>query len=378
MFREVDEKYLAHFKIVELIGQGAMGLVYRAIDTRDGSLVALKVFYPDTQLTSSQQDELLRRFEKEAEILKNIKHENIVGYREFGHFNGKEYLAMEFLEGQNLKELMEMNVAFSLPEVVDIGMQVLSGLALCHEKGIIHRDIKPANIVMLPSGTVKLTDFGIARILADATISKAGSVVGTPNYMSPEQIKGMEITPSSDLFSLGVILYELLTKVKPFDGDSITTIMYNVVNLTPPPISHFNPNLSGDVAKVINRGLAKSPQERYQSAREFQKDLLALIQELPVTSPAPQETSPQSPTNTSTAVRKVLFCVDCGTANPYDRLTCLKCKLPLLRRENIPHSLTNLRLRIPAEASFDRALLIFLNSILAGIIIFIIYLFFRG
>ncbi len=373
----VSEEVIAHYRIEELIGQGSMGVVYRAIDEKDGSPVALKVFYPDSQLTHSQQQDLLRRFEKEANILREIKHENVVGYREFGSFEGKEYLAMEYLEGQNLKDLLEMNVAFSLEEVVDIGLQVLSGLSSCHERGIIHRDIKPANIVKLPSGVVKLTDFGIARILTDATISKTGMVVGTPNYMSPEQIKGEELTPATDIFSLGVVIYELVTRRKPFDGETIATIMYNVVNLNPPSPRFFSSEIPENAETAINRAIAKDPRDRYPNAREFQKDLMAIVQELPVpTSPSNQE--PATRYRGEVGGRKVVYCVDCGTPNPSNRYTCINCKLPLIKRETHKAGLTAQQPQITAEARFDRALLIFLNSLLAGIIIFIIYLFFHG
>jgi len=370
----VQTEKIGNFRIVETIGKGAMGVVYRAIDEQDGSQVALKVFYPDTQLSPDQQTDLLRRFEKEAEILKAIKHENVVGYREFGRIDGKEYLAMEFLEGQNLKELIEMGVTFTVEEVVDIAMQALSGLCACHEQGIIHRDIKPANIIKLPNGVVKLTDFGIARILTEATISRTGTVVGTPNYMSPEQIKGEELSPASDLFSLGVVLYELLTKRKPFDADTITSIMYNVVNLEPPPLSFYNPELPPALEIVLKKALAKNPSERYSTARSFQKDLMAVIDKLPL----PKTEAEIEKTRIAAPKERIIYCVDCGTMNPYSRYTCIKCHQPLLKRDQ-PETLKMKPTRaMPSEIRFDRALLIFLNTLLAAIILFVIYLFFYG
>lgn len=373
---KVQIQKLGHFKIEEVIGHGAMGIVYRAVDENDGSLVALKVFHADPQLTETQKADLLRRFEKEANILKEIQQENIVGYREFGQIDDKQYLAMEYLEGQNIKDLLEMNVSFDLEEVADIGLQVLSGLAACHERGIIHRDIKPANIVKLPNGIVKLTDFGIARILTDATISKTGMVVGTPNYMSPEQIRGDELTPASDLFSLGIVLYELLTRRKPFDADTIATIMYNVLNVEPPPPSFYNPSLPASIDSLICKAISKRVETRYQSARDFQKDLMAVIQELPIAAPESAQLSkkiqPPAPN------KRVIYCIDCGTPNPTDRMTCLKCKLPLIKREMIEAARLPAVPRMPPEARLDRAILLFLNTLLAAIILFIIYLFFRS
>ncbi len=374
--RVVDR--LGHYRIIEEIGKGAMGVVYRALDETDGSNVALKVFLPDSSLPVHQQKDLLRRFEKEAEILKKIKHENIVAYKDFGTVDNKQYLAMEFLEGQNLKELLEMHVSFTVEEVADIGMQVLSGLAECHEHGIIHRDIKPANIIKLSSGIVKLTDFGIARILTDATISKTGTVVGTPNYMSPEQIKGEELTPASDLFSLGVVLYELLTKHKPFDADTITTIMYNVVNLEPPPPTYYKPDLPREIDTVLSKAMAKNLQHRYSSARAFQKDLIAVVQRLPIPEKQSLETTPLQQRAEALPSRKIIYCVDCGTPNPEDRVTCIKCRLPLLKR----HQIAGLNIReknfVRSDLRFESSLLLFLNALLAIIIFFIIYSFFHG
>lgn len=355
-----------------------MGRVHRARDDRDGSIVALKVFYPDTTLAADQQEELRRRFEKEASILTTIEHENVVGVREIGTFNGQEYIAMEFLDGPNLKELLEMGVSFSLAEVIDIGVQVLSGLAACHTQGVIHRDIKPANVVKLPSGTVKLADFGIARILTDATISRTGTVVGTPNYMSPEQVRGEELSFSSDLFSLGVVLYELLTRHKPFDGDTITAIMYNVVNLTPPPVRFYDPDLPGSMEQMLKHALAKSTRDRYQNAREFQRDLLAVDARLPVEPAPPEEEALPEAKAVAKAQGAVIYCVDCGAPNDPKNLVCMDCHRPLLRRDMVRLDLGERVYQLAPEARFDRVLTGSLNLLLALIILFLIYLFFRG
>ena len=285
---------------------------------------------------------------------------------------------MEYLDGPNLKELIEMGVSFGLTDVIDIGVQVLSGLDACHRQGVIHRDIKPANIVKLPSGTVKLTDFGIARILTDATISRTGTVVGTPNYMSPEQVRGEDLSFPSDLFSLGVVLYELLTRHKPFDGDTITAIMYNVVNLTPPPARFYSPDLPPSVEQVLKHSLAKSTRERYQTAREFQRDLLAVDAKLPVEAvPSTDEATPEEAAAAETQ-GNVIYCVDCGTPNDPKNLVCVRCHRQLLKRDMLKLQFGDRVYRVAPEARFDRILTGWLNLLLALIILFLIFLFFRG
>ncbi len=375
----MEHERIAHFELLELIGQGSMGKVYRARDVRDEEIVALKAFYPDTSLSDQQRDELLARFQKEANILTTIEDANIVGIREVGTHEGQEYIAMEFLDGPNLKELLAMGVSFTVEDIVDVGVQVLAGLDACHRAGVIHRDIKPANIVKLPSGTVKLADFGIARILTDATISRTGTVVGTPNYMSPEQVSGGEVTPRSDLFSLGVVLYELATKHKPFDGESITAIMYNVVNLTPPAASHYTEEVPEAMDQVLARAMHKRSEERYQDAHNFQQDLLAVDAKVPVAestvaSAARQDQDEAAPVQ---GIGDTCYCVDCGTPNNPKNLICAKCHRPLLKRE-MAMRFADQVFRVSPELRLDRTLTAVLNFILALLVVLMIYFFFRS
>jgi serine/threonine-protein kinase len=375
----VEHERIAHFELLELIGQGSMGKVYRARDVRDEEIVALKAFYPDTSLNDQQRDELLARFQKEANILTTIEDANVVGIREVGTHEDQEYIAMEFLDGPNLKELLAIGVSFTIEDIVDVGVQVLAGLDACHRAGIVHRDIKPANIVKLPSGTVKLADFGIARILTDATISRTGTVVGTPNYMSPEQVSGGEVTPRSDLFSLGVVLYELATKHKPFDGESITAIMYNVVNLTPPAASHYTEEVPEAMDQVLARAMHKRPEERYQDAHNFQKDLLAVDAKVPVAestvaSAARQDQDEAAPVQ---GICDTCYCVDCGTPNNPKNLICVKCHRPLLKRE-MAMRFADQVFRVSPELRLDRTLTAALNFILALLVVLMIYFFFRS
>lgn len=357
-----------------------MGKVYRARDSRTGAIVALKVFFPDTTVTEQQQDDLLARFQKEASVLTTIQHSNIVGIHEVGSYGGQEYIAMEFLDGPNLKDLLAMGITFSQQDVVDIGVQALSGLEACHKAGVIHRDIKPANIVKLPSGVVKLADFGVARILTDATISRTGTVVGTPNYMSPEQVRGGEITPCSDLFSLGVVLYELLTKHKPFDAENITAIMYNVVNLAAPPASFYDEGIPKAMEQVLTRAMHKNCAERYQSARDFQRDLLAVDADVPISegTVATSVRAENAPADASAGQSgNVVFCIDCGAANNPKNLICARCHRQLIKRDSGVR-ITESMMQAPSpELRTDRVLTAVLNFVLAILVLAVIYLFFR-
>lgn len=375
----MENERIAHFELMELIGQGSMGKVYRARDVRDDEIVALKAFYPDTSLTDQQRDELLARFQKEANILTTIEDANVVGIREVGTHDDQEYIAMEFLDGPNLKELLAMGVSFTVEDIVDVGVQVLAGLDACHRAGVVHRDIKPANIVKLPSGTVKLADFGIARILTDATISRTGTVVGTPNYMSPEQVSGGEVTPRSDLFSLGVVLYELATKHKPFDGESITAIMYNVVNLTPPAASHYMEDMPGALDQVFARAMHKHPEERYQDAHTFQQDLLAVDAKVPVAESTVANALRQGQNGAAPVqgISNTCYCVDCGAPNNPKNLICVKCHRPLLKRD-MAMRFADQVFRASPELRLDRTLTAVLNFILALLVVLMIYFFFKS
>jgi serine/threonine protein kinase len=370
---------IGHYESLELIGQGSMGKVYRAKDSRTGATVALKVFFPDTTVSAQQQDDLLARFQKEANVLTTIQHPNIVGIHEVGSFQGQEYIAMEFLDGPNLKDLLAMGISFSIQDAVDIGVQVLSGLEACHAAGVVHRDIKPANIVKLPSGAVKLADFGVARILTDATISRTGTVVGTPNYMSPEQVRGGEITQQSDLFSLGVVLYELLSKHKPFDGENITAIMYNVVHLNAPPASFYNEEIPPAMDQVLSHATQKSPSERYLSARDFQRDLLAVDANVPIAEGTVAANSRAANGAQAPAMLSgdIVYCIDCGAPNNPKNLICAKCHRQLVKRDSAVRFAEQVLRPVSAELRMDRMITAVLNFILAVLVLAMIYLFFR-
>jgi len=340
----VNPKTFGRFEIKSELGKGSMATVYQGTDPATGQKAAVKVFAPDKSLTASQLAELRARFERESRVLLSVDHPNVVKVYEAGLADGSEYIAMEFLDGFNLKELMEMGTVFKYAEALDIVSQVGMGLMACHRAGVVHRDIKPANIVKLLTGEIKITDFGIARLTTDATLAQADTRVGTPNYMSPEQIQGLPVDERSDVFSLGVVMYEMLTRHKPFEGDTITTIMYNVTHLQPPTPLFYDPGLPRATEKVIFKALAKDRNYRYQTMKEFVDDIQNLTRYTkPTASQAAATAADVAATVQATMASKmrgtvlagtgIIYCVDCGMTNNDDDDSCIRCKQPLLKRD---------------------------------------------
>jgi len=228
---------LGKYEVRRQLGRGAMGIVYEGFDPFIQRTVALKTVRKEL-LDQDQAQEMLARFQREAQAAGRLNHPNIVAIYDYGEDQETAYIAMEFIKGKELKELFAENTRFTLPNIVDIMTQLLTALNYSHLNGVVHRDIKPANIIVMADGQVKIADFGIAR-LDSSNLTQTGLVLGTPNYMSPEQFMGQHVDGRSDLFSAGVVLYQLLTGEKPFVGESTTTIMYQVLNNTPnaPPSS---------------------------------------------------------------------------------------------------------------------------------------------
>lgn len=260
---------LGKYDIRRELGQGAMGVVYEGFDPMIGRRVALKTVKRD-QLESTEANEILARFRREAQAAGRMTHPNIVAIYEYGedqNAGGIAFIAMEFVEGRELKDYFDCEERFPLPEIVRIMGQLLDALDYSHRQGVVHRDIKPANIILLADGTVKVADFGIARI-ESSNLTQAGSVLGTPSYMSPEQFMGQTVDGRSDLFSAGVVLYQFLTGEKPFTG-ALTTIMHKVLKEEPPAPSVLNVQVPRLFDAIVRRALAKRPDERFQTAREF-------------------------------------------------------------------------------------------------------------
>jgi predicted Ser/Thr protein kinase len=259
------------YLIVGELGRGSMGVVYKGFDPIIGRTVAIKTMLP--QGVSQQEfEEYKARFQREAQAAGVLAHPNIITVYDFGEDNGVLYLAMEFLEGKSLEAVVQEQTILSIETILPIYDQVCGALDHAHQHKIVHRDVKPANIMILQSGLVKVTDFGIAKMMSMG-MTQAGQVLGTPNYMSPEQVKGRSIDGRSDIFALGVILYELVTGEKPFGGLNITTVIYKIINENPIPPRELDASIHAGLSYVITKALAKNVDERYQTCAELAQDL---------------------------------------------------------------------------------------------------------
>ena len=261
------------YEIVGEVGRGAMGIVYKAIDPVIGRTVAVKTIRLSEVGTGLSRPELLSRFQIEARAAGLLTHPNIVVVYDAGEEDGLYYITMEMVEGKSVQVLLDEGQKFSLPRVLRIMEQTLNALQFAHERHVVHRDIKPANLMLTADDTVKVTDFGTAKILQFGTVQQTTHVMGTPSYMSPEQVKGRAVDGRSDIFSLGVMLYEMVTGEKPFPGQNITTVIYKIVNEDPVAPRQLDPSIHPGISAVIMKALLKEPEERYQSCREMLEDL---------------------------------------------------------------------------------------------------------
>lgn len=261
---------IGRYEIVSELGQGAMGVVYKAIDPLIERTVAIKTIKLD--LSQEEQAHFEERFYREAKSAGRLNHPNIVTIYDVGKADDIAYMAMEFLEGQSLRAILDAHTAVPIDVIAETAAEVAAGLAYAHDHGVIHRDIKPANVMIVRNGLVKITDFGIA-LMPSASRTMVGKVFGSPKYMSPEQVVGQAVDGRSDIFSLGVVLYEMLTGESPFDGDNISTIMYRILNENPPQPKSLNPRVPSAFNYIAAKALAKHPDDRYQSAKDMGNDL---------------------------------------------------------------------------------------------------------
>ncbi len=261
------------YEIQGELGRGAMGIVYKAVDPVIGRTVAVKTLRLSEEGTGLSRPELLNRFQTEARAAGLLTHPNIVVVFDAGEEDGLYYITMELVEGKSLQALLDAGQPFPLPRVLRIMEQTCSALHFAHERSIVHRDIKPANLMLSADDTVKITDFGTAKILQFGTVQQTAHVMGTPSYMSPEQVKGRVVDGRSDIFSLGVMLYEMVTGEKPFPGQNITTVIYKIVNEEPVPPRQIDPLIHAGLSAVVMKALAKDPSARYQTCREMLEDL---------------------------------------------------------------------------------------------------------
>ncbi|MCK4336638.1 MAG: serine/threonine protein kinase, partial [Candidatus Aminicenantes bacterium] len=263
---------IGKYDITGEIGRGAMGIVYKGEDPVIGRPVAIKTIRFDTLTQASEQVNAQRRFMREARSAGNLSHPNIVTIYDVGEDEGLTYIVMEFIEGQSLEELITAGQRFSVDEIIAIMAQIGDALDFAHSKGIVHRDIKPGNILMDRAGRPHIVDFGIARI-SSSTMTQTSMVMGTPFYMSPEQIAGKKVDNRADIFSLGAVLYEMLTLQKAFPGDNITTVIYKIVNEHPVPARNFQQDLPDGLDHILHTALAKDLSQRYSTCAEFSQDL---------------------------------------------------------------------------------------------------------
>ncbi len=275
---DVQKPMLGRYQVEKELGKGAMGVVYQGKDPKINRVVAIKTLALSEEFEASELEEVKARFFREAETAGRLSHPNIVTIYDAGEEHDLAYIAMELLHGQDLAPFTKPGNLLPIAKVMDITLHIAEALAYAHSHQIVHRDIKPANIMYEPkNNAIKVTDFGIARI-TDASRTKTGVILGTPSYMSPEQLMGKKVDGRSDLFSLGVMFYQMLCGKLPFSGDSLATLTYKIANEPPPPISGLRPELPACIGRIIDRCLEKPLEKRYQKADELVSELRRCIQ----------------------------------------------------------------------------------------------------
>ena len=308
----MSEKILAdRYRLVEQIGMGGMAIVYRAVDLRTGHSVAVKVLRPEF----NQDAEFVGRFQREAEAASKMTHHNIVNLLDVGMDGENRYLVMEYVQGKTLKELIQEKGRLNPQAAAQVAIRILSALQHAHQNGIIHRDIKPQNILVNADGHVKVADFGIARMADSSTLTRGDSVMGSVHYFSPEQASGQAADARSDIYSCGVVLYEMLTGRVPFDGDSPVAVAMQHLHAKPAPIESIAPDVPQAISHVCMMAMEKNPKYRYQSAMEMASELrLALegrtermqprlVETMPIPAPSPERRTVN--TDTGSQARRI-------------------------------------------------------------------------
>lgn len=268
---------IGKYDITGMLGKGAMGIVYKALDPDINREVAIKIIRFDLVSEESDKEEVMERFMREAQAAGKLTHPNIITIYDVGREGDMTYIVMQYIKGQSFQKMVSSGEKISTQEVIQLMDQLCSALDYAHNNGIVHRDIKPANILMDKEGKPFIVDFGVAR-LETSTLTEAGTTIGTPSYMSPEQVMGKKVDRRSDIFSLGSILYELLTGRRAFLAQSITTVIYKIINEEPPALSEVKRGLPGGFEQVISKALAKDPDDRYSTCTELAADLRNLVQ----------------------------------------------------------------------------------------------------
>jgi eukaryotic-like serine/threonine-protein kinase len=259
---------IGKYRIIELVGEGAMGVVYRAHDSVLDRNVAIKVMNESI----ARQDDLRKRFLHEAQAAASLQHPNVVCIYDLGESDGHLFIAMEFIQGVDLEHLIELAQPLSLQAKLDIIIDVLTGLAFAHKRGIVHRDIKPANIRVAEDGRAKIMDFGVAH-LASSSMTSTGSILGTPTYMAPEQITEGKTGPATDIFAVGGVLFQILTMMKPFEAPTLQNLFFKIITEDPRNVSELMPGLPPALDRIVRKAMAKEPGDRYASALEMANEL---------------------------------------------------------------------------------------------------------
>jgi serine/threonine-protein kinase len=270
---------LGRYEVIKELGRGAMGVVYQGKDPKINRVTAIKTIRFEEEYDPEEAARMKEQFFREAETAGVLSHPNIVTIYDAGEDHDLSYIAMEFLEGGDLKEHASKEALLPIRQTLELVADVADALGYAHEKGVVHRDIKPANLMLLNNGAIKITDFGIARAVASSK-TKTGVVKGTPFYMSPEQIKGIKVDGRSDIFSLGVVLYELLCGVQPFRAEDLTSLIFKITADEPEPVTDHNPKVPKAVVQIIAKALAKDRDKRYQKAQQMASHLRIVVEKM--------------------------------------------------------------------------------------------------
>jgi serine/threonine-protein kinase len=272
-----SETIANRYELVELVGSGGMSSVYKAHDQLLERNVALKILHPHY----GDDEEYVERFRREARAVAQMSHPNIVTVIDRGEDDGKQYIVFEYVDGENLKQLVERNGPLPARRAVELALEMADALAFAHEHGLVHRDVKPQNVLLTPDGEAKVTDFGIARSLdVEHGVTQTGTVLGTSNYLSPEQASGKPVTPATDVYSLGVVLYELLTAEVPFPGENFVAVAMKHINEPPPDLTEKRPDVPLRLVHAVERALAKDPRDRFRSMDQFSWELRQCLAEM--------------------------------------------------------------------------------------------------
>jgi serine/threonine-protein kinase len=266
---------VGRYEILGELGQGAMGVVYKGRDPKINRLVAIKTIRFSDDFEEEQAKEVKGRFFKEAELAGRLSHPSIIAIHDVGEDYELTYMAMELLEGNDLEDFCQEDTLLPLRRVLDIAAETADALGYAHSQGVVHRDVKPGNIMLLKNRHIKVTDFGIAKAVSSSQ-TRTGIILGTPNYMSPEQINGMEIDGRSDIFSLGTVFFQLLTGRLPFGGKTLTELFYQITQTKHPSPRKINPKVIRPCEQLVDKALAKDPDKRFQRAIDFARYLRIL------------------------------------------------------------------------------------------------------